>query len=99
MSRYQSGKIYKLVDMDSSEILYIGSTTIPLSQKLSELLYNHRNNKSSSKYNFDKSNPDDMYIELLELCPCNNVEELKKKGAIITKIAQHEGEYSKGTTT
>jgi hypothetical protein len=50
MSIYHSGKIYKLLDIDSHEILYIGSTTIKLPQTLADLKYNYHHNLSSSKY-------------------------------------------------
>ena len=86
MSRYQNGKVHKLVDIDSNEIIYIGSTTVPLAMKLSELKHNHYRRKASPKYNFDHFNPENMYIELIESCPCNNIEELKKKEGEIRRL-------------
>ena len=86
MSRYQNGKVYELVDIDSNEIVYIGSTTIPLAMKFSELKHNHSRGKVSPKYNFNSFNPENMYIELIESCPCNNIEELKKKEGEIRRL-------------
>ena len=74
MPDYNNGKIYKLWSPEGIEI-YIGSTTRELYKRKSE----HKNdsNKCISKLLFEKY--DDVRIELIEYCPCNNKEELEKK--------------------
>jgi hypothetical protein len=81
MPNYQNAKIYKLWSPEGDDI-YIGSTT----QKLCDRKAGHNgdfknNKKCSSAILYNKYN--DIRIELLECCPCDNKEELKKK----------EGEY------
>ena len=78
---YENGRIYKLVDATTDETLLIGSTTIRLCQKLSEFKYNYAKKKSISKYKdlYDKLGSDNIYIELIQSYPCNNIEELKAK--------------------
>lgn len=77
MPDYKNGKIYKLWSPEGDEI-YIGSTVQPLYKR-----FHHHKNTSEcrSKILFEKYN--DVRIELIECCPCNNKEELTKK----------EGEY------
>ena len=74
MLDYQNGKIYKLWSPEGIEI-YIGSTITSLS--LRKAKHKHNSNKCSSKLLFEKYN--DVRIELIENCPCNNKEELLKK--------------------
>ena len=82
MPNYQNGKIYKLWTLEGNDI-YIGSTTLSLSQRRADHVKKFKNGKgcSSSKILFEKYN--DIRIELLEECPCENKEQLTKK----------EGEY------
>jgi len=77
MPNYQNAKIYKLWSPEGDDI-YIGSTT----QKLYARKAQHKKYKDcSAKILYEKYN--DVRIELLECCPCDNKEELTKK----------EGEY------
>jgi len=77
MPDYKNAKIYKLWSPQGDEI-YIGSTVQPLYKRF----HHHKNHKDcSSKILFEKYN--DVRIELLESCPCDNKEQLTKK----------EGEY------
>jgi hypothetical protein len=77
MPDYKNGKIYKLWSPMGDEV-YIGSTVQPLYKR-----FHHHKNTSEcrSKILFEKYN--DVRIELLECCPCDNKEQLNKK----------EGEY------
>jgi glycosylphosphatidylinositol transamidase (GPIT) subunit GPI8 len=82
MPNYQNAKIYKLWSPEGDDI-YIGSTTVLLCTRKAK--HKHSDN-CSSKILFEKYN--DVRIELLECCPCDNKEEL----------AQKEGEYIRNNT-
>jgi hypothetical protein len=79
VSKYQSGKIYKIV-CNKTNLVYIGSTT---QKYLSNRLKGHRSNYNQflkgkghfiSSYKLLENN--DYYIELIELFPCNSKDEL-----------------------
>ena len=92
MSKYQNGKIYKIVDVGYNKC-YIGSTCEELSQRMAR----HRNRytayKSGKKgkttcFNiFEEYGVENCKIELVEYCSCDTKEELRRK----------EGEYIKNT--
>jgi len=88
MPDYQKAKIYKLWS-PSKNIIYFGSTTQAISQRLGEHLSNYKkyNNDSTKKYmsSFLVLDCEDYKIELLEEYACNNKQQLEKK----------EGEYIK----
>jgi len=94
MSNYQNGKIYRLIDSKSDETLFVGATTIPLCQKLAEFKYHHALGKSSKtrKELFNRIGPDNIYIELIEGYPCNNIEELKRKENEIKRSIKSEAQ-------
>ena len=82
---YQEGKIYKIFNTITDDI-YIGST----SQKLCEKMRQHRcDNRPMGKMNypiykaFREHGVENFFIELIEKCPCNDKDELRRK----------EGEY------
>jgi hypothetical protein len=69
---YKNGKIYEIVCRITGE-KYVGSTTQPLSKRLTE----HRNLKNTmSKQIIERG---DYYINLLEECPCDNREQLLQR--------------------
>ena len=80
MPNYQEGKIYKIYNTINDDI-YVGSTT----RKLCERMGEHR---SRVKYR-DKHKPlsqsilehgvENFFIELIEKCPCNDKDELRKR--------------------
>ena len=78
---YQRGRIYKLVDGNTNETLLVGSTTVRLAQKLSELKSNYNKNKSGNKYKaiYDRIGTDNIDIELIQSYPCNSADELRQK--------------------
>ena len=85
MPDYQEGKIYKIYNTITDDI-YIGSTT----QRLCERMRQHRCDSRSKKQGhlriykaFKEHGIDNFFIELIEKCPCNDKDELRKK----------EGEY------
>ena len=76
MNNYSHGKIYKISD-NTSDKVYIGSTT----QSLLQRLYHHKSNfklnyNVSSKYILQNNDYD---INLLECVPCENKTQLIKK--------------------
>ena len=82
MPDYKNGKIYKLWCHETDEI-YIGSTCVSLSRRLS----GHKTPKNNcvSKILFEKS--DNVKIELIQSYPCENKDELnKKEGEYIRKL-------------
>ena len=85
---YQKSKIYKLWS-PSKNIVYIGSTTETLAQRLAKHKSNHKayNKDNTKKYggSFLVLDCEDYKIELLEEYACNNKTQLEKK----------EGEYIK----
>lgn len=71
---YRNGKIYEIVCRITGE-KYVGSTTQPLSKRLTE----HRSlkrNKCISKQIIERG---DYYINLIEECPCDNREQLLQR--------------------
>lgn len=83
MPNYQNGKIYQLWSPEG-DLVYIGSTTQPLHQRLS----GHKRGSigCSSKRLFETYQ--DVRIELVENYPCNTKAELnKREGLYIRKTA------------
>ena len=85
---YQEGKIYKIYNTINDDI-YVGSTTM----KLCERMRNHRCFINSQKSKdrplyqaFREHGIDNFYIELIEKCPCNDKDELRRT----------EGKYIRG---
>lgn len=76
MPNYQNGKIYKIT---GGGLVYYGSTIQLLSQRLSGHKKNYKNFKKGKATNitsFQLLDFEDCCITLVELCPCNNKEEL-----------------------
>ena len=78
---YKNGKIYVLRSHQTEDI-YIGSTTT----KLSKRFHNHKfhfkkwkNGKFTYITSFELMKYDDVYVELLELCPCDTKIELCRR--------------------
>jgi hypothetical protein len=86
MFDYQKGKIYKLWS-PSKNLVYYGSTTQTISQRLSRHLKCYENYEKTNHYysSFIILECEDYKIELVEEYPCNNKTELEKQ----------EGEYIK----
>lgn len=86
---YSKGKIYKIVD-NAYNVCYYGSTVQTLSNRMAKHridYYNYKNgdkNKFTTAFNiFDEYGIENCKIELVEMFPCHNKDELRKK----------EGEY------
>jgi len=81
MSKYSQGKIYKLTSSQTDKV-YIGSTTRTLTKRLSQhksSFKRWKNGKYSYTSSYELIKYDDVYIELLELCPCESRKELEKE--------------------
>lgn len=79
MPDYSLGKIYKIVGNGK---VYVGSSTRPL---LSQRLARHKSeykrwldNKTNYVSSYEVVCDVECYIELLELCPCSCIDELRK---------------------
>jgi hypothetical protein len=87
MVNFQNGKIYSIRSHQTDQV-YIGSTTQTLAQRLGKHRCTYRRWKNSVGYMGTTSKEilkyDDYYIELVEMYPCNNKDELhKREGEII----------------
>ena len=84
MPNYQEGKIYKIYNTINDDI-YVGSTTRKLCERMAEHRgrINHKDNHNPLYQSFIEHGVEHFYIELIEKCPCNCKDELRKK----------EGEY------
>ncbi len=95
MPDYSKSQIYTIRNKNDNSLIYVGSTTQPLSKRW----YSHKKNAYNEKYTgYDNmelyikmretNDIDNWYIELYENCPCNNKNELhRKEGEIIRLIA------------
>ena len=89
MPDYSKGKIY-CIRSHNTDLIYIGSTIQPLSVRIGghkKSLKGFLKDKKNYCYSFKIFEWGDAYIELLELYPCKNREELlKKEGEYIRKM-------------
>ena len=85
MVNYQDGKIYKIFSYDNETLIYIGSTTKSLSQRMGQHRIHYRlykegqKDKISSCDVFDRHGVAYCYIELLETFACQNRDELNRR--------------------
>lgn len=88
MPNYANGKIYTIRCRSDDTLIYVGSTTQELSQRLAKHRSDCKKGRCCSLYNkIINSNWDDWYIELYEVCSSNSKEELgKKEGEVIRQI-------------
>jgi hypothetical protein len=86
MPNYQDGQIYTIRCRSDNTLIYVGSTTMTLARRIAY----HRQVGKTIKTKFYTSvnnNWDDWYIELHEVYPCENKQELcKREGEIIREI-------------
>ena len=79
---YQNGKIYKIYSLSKPDLVYIGSTTQTLSQRMAEHRTRYKHWKKTGKRyttSFTIFEETDNYrIELIKLCPCNSKMELHR---------------------
>jgi hypothetical protein len=85
-NRYNQGKIYKIKDFWNKKV-YIGSTVRDLESQMTMHIRHFRNyvmKSAISYFNpvflvFEEFGFDNCEIELIELFPCNNLQELKTR--------------------
>jgi len=89
MVNYQNGKIYTIRCRSDDALIYVGSTTRALSQRMTEHRSNCKLGCSCSLYKYIVNDDwSEWYIELVQNFPCNSKEELEKReGEIIRQIA------------
>jgi hypothetical protein len=80
-NKYQKGKIYIIGNYVDDDI-YIGSTTQTLKRRFNKHKINIDNEKAKHRKLYAKMielGVERFYIEEIEKCPCNDVEELQKR--------------------
>ena len=85
MPDYQNGKIYTIRCKSDNTLIYVGSTTMTLSKRMAEHRYASYTNNIRKLYSCVNGNWDDWYIELYEVYPCENKEQLNKREGEITR--------------
>ena len=87
MPDYQNGKIYTIRCRSDNTFIYVGSTTMTLSKRMAEHRYASYTNNIRKLYQSVNGNWDEWYIELYEVYPCENKEQLnKREGEIIRDV-------------
>jgi hypothetical protein len=89
MPDYNKGKIYTIRCRTDETLIYVGSTIQPLSVRIGGHKIKSRDIKHQNRliYKTINNNWDDWYIELYEVYPCENKEQLcKREGEIIREI-------------
>jgi hypothetical protein len=86
MPNYQDGQIYTIRCKTDNASIYVGSTTMTLSRRIA--YHRIRSKTSNTKfYTCVNGNWDDWYIELYEVYPCENKQQLcRREGEIIREI-------------
>jgi hypothetical protein len=92
MPNYQNGKVYGIRSRSRPELIYVGSTTQPLSIRFGK---HKRPNNTTSKQIIDIG---DAYIELIENYSCNSREELLKREGEIIRSMECVNKYISGRT-
>lgn len=80
MPDYKDSKIYKIISLSNPELVYYGSTTQKLNQRLAKHKSDMKSNKTSCS-SFEVLNQPDVTIVLVESYPCNSKEELHAREA------------------
>ena len=89
MAEYKNSKIYCVRNSIDDDI-YVGSTTQPLSKRMAAHRVNAESYTTKHIAVYAKMNDlgvDAFYIELIEECPCDNLEQLlRTEGTYIRQI-------------
>ena len=98
---YENGRIY-CIRNNKDDDLYVGSSCQPLSKRMEKHRYDMRNKKKNNCSLYKKMNEigvEHFYIELIEECPCENIEQLRKKeGEWIRQMATLNDQIAGRTT-
>ena len=88
MVKYQNGKIYTIRCRSDDTLIYVGSTSQTLSQRMTQHRSDCKKGRGCSLYDYIVNDDwGDWYIELYEMYPCNQKCELEKReGEIIRQI-------------
>ena len=87
MPDYSKGKIYTIRCKYDTTLIYVGSTINPLYKRLGSHKVKSKSLPTRKIYSTINNDWDNWYIELYELYPCVNVEELtRREGEIIRLI-------------
>lgn len=88
MVNYANGKIYTIRCRSDENLIYVGSTSQTLSQRMTQHRSDCKRGDGCSLYDYIIDNDwSDFYIELYEKYPCNDKAELcKREGEIIRQI-------------
>ena len=89
MPDYQQGKIYTIRCRTDDTLVYVGSTIQPLYKRFDSHKRSSKTEKCKTMPLYRMVNEDwnNWYIELYEVCPCENREQLcKKEGEVIRLI-------------
>lgn len=97
MPDYQKGKIYKLYS-PSKNLVYYGSTTKSLSQRLANHTYEYRTKTDRLCQGHLVLECDDYKIELVEDFPCNNKQQLERREGEYIKNNECVNKYVAGRT-
>ena len=86
---YKNGKIY-CVRNNITDDIYVGSTTQPLSKRMAKHRMDSRREIKKHRRFYLKVNElgvENFYIELIEECPCESLEQLRRReGHYIRKM-------------
>ena len=79
MPDYQEGNIYKIYNAINDGI-YIGSTTQKLCERMRQhrSIIKHNDNHNPLYQSFIEHGVEHFFIELIEKCPCNDKDELRR---------------------
>jgi hypothetical protein len=93
MPNYDNGKIYSIRSYSRPDLIYVGSTTQPLSKRFGG--HKKTKNSTSSKQIIAIG---DAYIELIENYSCNSKEELDRREGQIIRSMDCVNKYIAGRT-
>ena len=86
MIDYSKSKIYTIRSKNHTNLIYVGSTTQPLSKRWGEHKGKSRVFPMRLLYKIINGKWDDWYIELYQSYPCNNREELQQNEGEIIRL-------------
>ena len=86
MPNYSQGKIYTIRCYYDTSLIYVGSTTQPLSKRLGCHKTLSKTNPNTFVYSTINGEWAKWYIELYERFPCKNKEELEKREGEIIRL-------------
>lgn len=80
-NKYNNGKIYKLINKNTNEIIYVGSTTMPLNKRMNQHKYDYKRYNHMNHYNYINTigGFENINILLIENYSCKNFEELRQR--------------------